>query len=113
MKINNKNFQDWTEEDLKVLLHNDAYRENNFIDYKVDFAPFKCEDKNKKKEKQAEFRSDVCSFANADGGYIFYGIGEDAGMAGALVGIVLSNPDRFELDRRNELQAIRPVMPDV
>ena len=41
MKINNKNFQDWTEEDLKVLLHNDAYRENNFIDYKVDFAPFK------------------------------------------------------------------------
>ena len=113
MKINNKNFQDWTEEDLKVLLHNDAYRENNFIDYKVDFAPFKCEDKNKKKEKQAEFRSDVCSFANADGGYIFYGIGEDAGMAGALVGIVLSNPDRFELDRRNELQAIRPVMPEV
>ena len=34
-------------------------------------------------------------------------------MAGALVGIVLSNPDRFELDRRNELQAIRPVMPEV
>lgn len=52
MKINNKNFQDWTEEDLKVLLHNDAYRENNFIDYKVDFAPFKCEDKNKKKENK-------------------------------------------------------------
>lgn len=51
MKINNKNFQDWTEEDLKVLLHNDAYRENNFIDYKVDFAPFKCEDKNKKEGK--------------------------------------------------------------
>ena len=36
MKINNKNFQDWTEEDLKVLLHNDAYRENNFIDYSGD-----------------------------------------------------------------------------
>ena len=35
MKINNKNFQDWTEEDLKVLLHNDAYRENNFIDYRL------------------------------------------------------------------------------
>jgi hypothetical protein len=59
MKINNKNFQDWTEEDLKVLLHNDAYRENNFIDYKVDFAPFKCEDKNKKKEKQAEFMDEL------------------------------------------------------
>ena len=113
MKINNKDFQAWTEEDLKVLLHNDTYRENNSIDYKADFAPLKCEDKNKKKEKQAEFRSDVCSFANADGGYIFYGIGEDAGMAGALVGIPVYNPDRFELDRRNELQSVRPVMPEV
>ena len=28
-------------------------RENNSIDYKVDFALLKCEDKNKKKEKQA------------------------------------------------------------
>lgn len=51
MKINNKDFQDWTEEELKVLLHNDTYRENNFIDYKVDFASLKCEDKNRKKSK--------------------------------------------------------------
>ena len=113
MKINNKNFQDWTEEDLIVLLHNDTYRENNFIDYKVNFAPLEYEDKNKKKEKQAEFRNDVCSFANADGGYIFYGIGEDAGMAVTLGGISVPNPDRFELDRRNELQLIQPVTPEV
>ena len=69
MRINNKEFGEWTADDLQVLLSNDAYRENNFIDYKVNFAPLL--DKNNKKEKQAEFRNDVCSFANADGGYIF------------------------------------------
>ena len=78
---------------------------------KVNFAPLI--DKDKKREKQAEFRNDVCSFANADGGYIFYGIGENSGAASILAGISIPNIDRFELDRRNELQAIRPTVPDV
>lgn len=52
MRINNKEFGEWTADDLQVLLSNDAYRENNFIDYKVNFAPLL--DKNNKKEKQAE-----------------------------------------------------------
>ncbi|MGN9060494.1 hypothetical protein ACTM96_13375 [Mediterraneibacter faecis] len=39
MKINNKEFGEWIVDDLHVLLNNDAYRENNFIDYKVNFAP--------------------------------------------------------------------------
>ncbi len=111
MRINNKEFGEWTADDLQVLLSNDAYRENNFIDYKVNFAPLL--DKNNKKEKQAEFRNDVCSFANADGGYIFYGIGETSGVASILAGISIPNIDHFELDRRNELQAIRPTVPDV
>lgn len=111
MKINNKEFREWTADDLQVLLNNDAYRENNFIDYKVNFAPLI--DKDKKREKQAEFRNDVCSFANADGGYIFFGIGESSGAASILAGISISNIDRFELDRRNELQAIRPTVPEV
>ena len=111
MKINNKEFGEWTADDLQVLLNNDAYRENNFIDYKVNFAPLI--DKDKKREKQAEFRNDVCSFANADGGYIFYGIGESSGAASILAGISIPNIDRFELDRRNELQAIRPTVPEV
>ena len=111
MRINNKEFREWTADDLQVLLKNDAYRENNFIDYKVNFAPLI--DKNHRKEKQAEFRNDVCSFANADGGYIFYGIGETFGVASILMGISIPNIDRFELDRRNELQAIRPTVPEV
>lgn len=111
MRINNKEFREWTADDLQVLLKNDAYRENNFIDYKMNFAPLI--DKNHRKEKQAEFRNDVCSFANADGGYIFYGIGETFGAASILMGISIPNIDRFELDRRNELQAIRPTVPEV
>ena len=79
MKINNREFREWTADDLQVLLNNDAYRENNFVDYKVNFAPLV--DKCNKREKQAEFRNDVCSFANADGGYIFYGIGETSGRS--------------------------------
>ena len=51
MKINNKEFGEWTADDLQVLLSNDTYRENNFIDYKVNFAPLI--DKSNKKEKQA------------------------------------------------------------
>ncbi|WP_455503891.1 hypothetical protein [Blautia sp.] len=38
MKINDKEFRDWTKEDIKALIENDVFRENNFIDYKVNFA---------------------------------------------------------------------------
>ena len=113
MKINNKEFLDWNKEDLKALIENDVFRENDSIDYKVNFAMLECTDKNLKKKKQAEFRNDICSFANSAGGYIFFGISEVSGMAKDLLGITISNPDRFELDRRNELQAIQPVTPEV
>lgn len=113
MKINNKEFSDWTKEDLKALIENDAFRENNSIDYKVNFAMLECTDKNQKRKKQAEFRNDICSFANSDGGYIFFGISEVSGMAKDLQGITISDLDHFELERRNELQSIQPVMPEV
>lgn len=50
MRINNKEFREWTADDLQVLLKNDAYRENNFIDYKVNFASLI--DKNHRKENK-------------------------------------------------------------
>lgn len=53
MKINNKEFREWTADDLQVLLNNDAYRENNFIDYKVNFAPLV--DKCNKRERTVGF----------------------------------------------------------
>lgn len=34
MKINNKEFKDWTEGDLQEIVENDAFRENDYLDYK-------------------------------------------------------------------------------
>ena len=52
----------------------------------------------------------MCIFANVDDGYISYSIGVDAVMAGALVGIPVSNLNCFELDCRNELRDVQSVM---
>lgn len=78
VKINSKEFMDWTEEDLHEIIENDAYRENEYIDYKETFAVLDCKDKDSKRRKQNEFRHDICSFANADGGYLVLGIHEEA-----------------------------------
>ena len=113
MQINMKDFKNWSEADLSEILDNDVYKENEFIDYKETFAIFECEDKGQKKKKQDEFRHDVCSFANADGGYLIYGVKEDAGVPTVIVGVNIDNVDRFELDRRNELSGILPVVPNI
>lgn len=36
--INNKSFLECNEEDLKVLIENPDYRENEYIDYKQNFS---------------------------------------------------------------------------
>lgn len=113
MKINNKEFKDWVEEDLQEIIENDAYRENDFIDYKETFAVLECPDKETKRRKQNEFRHDICSFANADGGYLIFGIKEEAGVPSEINGITVGNTDKFELDRRNEMSGILPVVPNV
>lgn len=113
MRINNKEFKDWTEEDLQEIIENDVYRENEFLDYKQTFSVLECQDKESRRKKQNEFRHDICSFANAEGGYIIFGIVEEAGVPSKVNGIVVSNTDKFELDRRNELSGILPVIPKV
>lgn len=45
MKINDKEFKDWTEGDLQEIIENDVYRENEFWDYKQTFAVLECQDK--------------------------------------------------------------------
>lgn len=113
MKINNKEFKDWVEEDLQEIIENDAYRENDFIDYKETFAVLECLDKEIRRKKQNEFRHDICSFVNADGGYLIFGIKEVAGVPSEIKGITVGNTDKFELDRRNEMSGILPVVPNV
>ncbi len=113
MQINAKEFGEWTEEDMFAIIHNEAYKENEFIDYKENFAPLECLDKMQKKKKQDEFRHDICSFANSNGGFLLFGIKEEAGVPVNISGISIDNIDKFELDRRNELSGILPIVPNV
>jgi len=59
-----KRIQRLVKEDLEAILDNESYKESEYIDYKENFAVLECQDKRQRKEKQDEFRHDVCSFAN-------------------------------------------------
>lgn len=114
--VNGKQLFDCTEEDLEVILNNPDYRENEYLDYKVNFSFLDCEKGDPKRAKHiSEFRSDVCAFANSNGGYLAYGISDHMGKASSLVGVDIpdNNTDRFELDRKNNLSCIMPKMPSL
>lgn len=114
--INGKSLLECNEADLQVLLENPDYREYDYIDYKATFA-FLEVSKNDPNRKAllAEFRSDVCSFANAEGGYLIYGIKDHRGMASEIAGVDIpgNNTDKFELERKNNLVPIMPKLPTV
>ena len=110
--INGKSFLECDENDLEDILDNATYRENEYLDYKRDFS---IDHFPKGKERDAavtELRSDVCAFANADGGYLIYGINEDgAGTPKELCGVEIENKDKWELALGNRLQGIKPRIP--
>lgn len=112
-KINNKSFLECTAEDLQVLIDNPDFRENEYIDYKENFAflEIPSDKKGLIASKISEFKNDVCSFANTDSGYLIFGISDVDGCASELVGIDIENTDKFELDRRNNLASIQPRVP--
>ena len=116
-KINGKELFDCTEDDFCEIIDNLDYRENEYLDYKemVHVLAIRRENKNAVANAKAEFRSDVCSFANANGGYIIYGIEEDSkSVPKEIKGIEIKNDDtdKFELDIKNWLQTIRPRIPN-
>lgn len=112
-QINGKSILSCTEDDLLVLIENESYIENEYLDYKRTFAFLEMNKGNERDAKKAEFRSDVCSFANSDGGYLIFGISDKHGCAASIDGIEIPNndTDRFELDRRNDLNGIQPKVP--
>jgi hypothetical protein len=86
--INGKQLFDCNEDDLSVLIDNPDYRENEYLDYKVNFSFLEYQRGNSQREKHIfEFRSDVCSFANANGGYLLYVISDQKGMASTIIDI--------------------------
>lgn len=113
--INGKTFLSCTENDLQVLIGNLDYRENEYIDYKRNFSFLEINKGKEREIKKTEFKCDVCSFANVDGGYIIYGISDSNGCANEIIGIDIpdNNTDRFELDLRNYLNGIQPRIPSV
>ena len=116
-KINGKDLLECTEADLCEIIDNLDYRENDYLDYKemVHILAIPKDKKNEVANAKAEFRSDVCSFANANGGYIIFGIEEDSkSVPKAIIGIEIKNDDtdKFELDIKNWLQIIRPRIPN-
>ena len=119
IKINGKTLFNIGEHDLNDLVNNLDYRENDFLEYKetLPFIFMNKADGNEKKRKDAiaEFRRDVCSFANAQGGYLLYGISEEKGCAKEIKGIDLpaNNTDQFERECNAKLQLIFPRSPFV
>lgn len=116
--VNGKQLFDCSEEDLNELINNADYRENLYLEYKAEFSFLK-QQKGSPKQNEciAEFRSDVCSFANVEGGYLVYGIREQngTGIPEEIVGVDVTDGkiDRFELNIRNKLVAIMPKMPSI
>lgn len=112
-KINNKSFMECTESDLNDLLNNIDFQESQYIDYKTKFE-FLSVIPEKKEDEITEFRNDICSFANADGGYILYGIKEKDKTPIELVGIdIHPNQEKFEMAIRNKLSSIYPKSPSI
>lgn len=116
--INGIGFEKWTIEDIQSIIDNpDDYRENEEVDYKENFTFLDIPHNNKSLIKKAkdEFRNDVCAFANSDGGYLIFGIRDNKGKPSEIKGICIdnNNTDKFELNIRNELAKIMPVMPSV
>ena len=115
--VNGKSLIECNEDDLAILIDNVDYRENEYIDYKKTFAFLEIPKEKKKEleEHKAEFRHDICSFANMDGGYYIVGIGEENGCASIIEGIEIpdNDTDGFELTLRNILSGIQPKPPHI
>ena len=111
--INGKPLLQCKEDDFIQILDNPDYRESEYLDYKRSFALLHTEDKKDRARELAELRSDVCSFANANGGYLVFGVQESGGIPESIIGVSLTNndTDKFELNLKNWLHTINPKMP--
>lgn len=110
--INGKEIIDCSLEDIQIIIDNPDYAENEYLDYKKSFS-IDVVEKDQRQQEQVEFRNDVCAFANANGGYLIFGIDEKKGIPSEIVGISIksNSKDLFERDVRNYLQTIKPRVP--
>ncbi len=102
--INGKEIIDCCLEDIQFIIDNPDYAENEYLDYKKAFS-IDVVVKDKRQQEQVEFRNDVCAFANANGGYLIFGIDEKKGVPSQIIGIRINNnsKDLFEREIKNYL----------
>lgn len=114
--INGKTADKVTEVDLSTIINNEDYAEGQYLDYKKLFA-FEDEslERAKRNSEIVEFKKDVCSFANAEGGYIIVGVTEEKGIPQELSGIDIpkGDTDAYKLKIRDKLANIQPKIPSV
>lgn len=79
------------------LLKEVGIAEDKHLEYKLTLPGEKYDDKK-------EFLADVSSFANADGGVIFYGIKAKDGIPGDIPGLEIDSPDSEILRLENLLR---------
>lgn len=85
-----------TEEKIYSLKEN-RVAEDKHLEYKLTLPGEKYDDKK-------EFLADLTSFANADGGTIFYGIKAKDGIPEDIPGLAVDNPDKEILRLENLLR---------
>ncbi len=107
----------WELEDLQLIINNPDYKESEYIDYKRYFSYLKIPKTNteERQKKKNEFRNDICSFANSDGGYLIYGMSEDKGIPISIDGVEIIDNDteKFENNLRKDFSFIEPIVPSV
>jgi hypothetical protein len=113
MLLNGKTIEEWTELELLLLINNSDLKESETIDYKTCFAFLESTDRQTVQHKKDEFRHDVCSFANANGGVMLFGVTEENGVATSLNGISIKNndTDSFECRLKDIISKIKPIVP--
>jgi len=84
MILEYKKLSEVTIDDLQSLVDS-QYSEQRNIDYKL-----KLPDDWNAKDAKRKFLSDVCAFANSDGGFLLYGIKEENTIPTDLVGIPIA-----------------------
>lgn len=114
--VNSKSFLECDWNDIQTILDNTDFKESEYLDYKKSFelTEIPKTQKDALDKAKAEFRKDVCAFANAQGGYLIYGIKEDGkAVPHELVGIEISdnNTEQFENIIKNTLQTVSPRIP--
>ena len=115
MQLFNKPLEKWTKDDLESIIKDSDYNEKLHVDYKEEYNLYKipkAKIPEREKEKN-ETRNDICSFANADGGYIIYGIKEEKGVPIEITDSNIDDKDKFELEIRNIISKIEPVVPTI